>query len=281
MKVILCSEQTDALLDDVSDNKPKDSLQSENEENKSFKTSEKVLTTPAVRRLAIEHDIKLQEVVGTGRDGRILKEDVLNFIENKNKKTSEVIQRNVSEDKTSAQPKTLQKTKIEVKSGTDRTEPIKGIRKAMAKTMTQSLNIPHFGLSDEIDVSQLVELRPTLKHLAKQKSVSLSYMPFFLKAVSMALLEFPIINSSVDQKCENITYKGSHNIGVAMDTKQGLIVPNIKNVQNCSVLEIAEELNRLQQLGSKGQLSTEDLSNGTFTLSNIGSVRFCRTKQLF
>ena len=97
-------------------------------------------------------------------------------------------------------------------------------------------------------------------------------MPFFIKAASLALNQFPLLNSVVDEKCENITYKAAHNIGFAMDTKQGLLVPNIKNVQNLTIFEIAKDLNRLQDLGSKGQLSNQDLSNGTFTLSNIGSV---------
>ena len=264
----------DAVLDES--DKSSDSSQSENEENRSFQSSDKVLTTPAVRRLAIEHDIKLHEVIGTGKDGRILKEDVLNYMENKNKKPSERDEQIVEPSKSLVKPKPTLKPMLrsETMTVTDRTEPIKGIRKAMTKTMTEALSIPHFGLSDEIDVSQLVALRPTLKQIAKEKSIYLSYMPFFLKATSMALLEFPLINSTVDNKCENITYKASHNIGVAMDTKQGLLVPNIKDVQTLTVLEIAQELNRLQELGSKNQLSAKDLSNGTFTLSNIGSVRF-------
>ena len=256
--------------------KTSDSFQLEADSDRSFHSSEKVLTTPAVRRLAMEHNIRLQEVIGTGKDGRILKEDVLNFMANKTKpnidlKNETKVQKEV---KLEESVPSVERTIITdpMKTSTDRMEPIKGIRKAMTKTMTQALAIPHFGLSDEIDVTNLVQLRPTLKQIAKERSVSLTYMPFFVKAVSMALTEFPIINSTVDQKCENITYKASHNIGVAMDTKQGLLVPNIKNVHNLSIVQIARELNRLQELGARSQLSGADLSNGTFTLSNIGSV---------
>jgi 2-oxoisovalerate dehydrogenase E2 component (dihydrolipoyl transacylase) len=229
--------------------------------------------------LANEHNIRLTDISGTGRDGRILKEDVLTYIENSSKtsvvSTDESVAKPVDadSDKSKTQPKPTFKVREEAKTVSDKTEPIKGIKKAMTKTMTQSLNIPHMGLGDEIDVSQLVELRAKLKNLFKDRNITLSYMPFFLKAASMALLEYPILNSSVDDKCENITYKASHNIGVAMDTKQGLLVPNIKNVQNLTILEIAEELNRLQEIGAKNLLSSEDMSNGTFTLSNIGSVR--------
>uniref|UniRef100_A0A3Q2Q2Z5 Dihydrolipoamide acetyltransferase component of pyruvate dehydrogenase complex n=1 Tax=Fundulus heteroclitus TaxID=8078 RepID=A0A3Q2Q2Z5_FUNHE len=91
-------------------------------------------------------------------------------------------------------------------------------------------------------------------------------------AASLGLLHFPILNSSLDEGCQNITYKASHNIGLAMDTSQGLLVPNVKNVQSLSVFEIAQELNRLQTLGAVGQLGQAELSGGTFTLSNIGSI---------
>lgn len=93
-----------------------------------------------------------------------------------------------------------------------------------------------------------------------------------MKAASLALTQYPLINSSVDDNVENIIYRSSHNIGLAMDTKQGLIVPNVKGVQHLTILEIASELNRLQDLGNKAQLGTADLTGGTFTLSNIGSV---------
>ncbi|XP_054162038.1 lipoamide acyltransferase component of branched-chain alpha-keto acid dehydrogenase complex, mitochondrial-like [Oppia nitens] len=270
-------EQMDIILEEESDKSSKILLNATEDNN--FQTTDKVMTTPAVRRLAAEHNIKLKALKGTGKDGRILKEDVINHIENLSKQSVETkptksIDNKISETKTEMPSKLNPKTKVRETSKVfaDKTEPIKGIQKAMTKTMTQSLNIPHLGLSDDIDITQLVELRNKIKQMAKDRSISLSYMPFFIKATSMALNEFPILNSSVDDKCENITYKANHNIGIAMDTKQGLVVPNVKNVENLTILEIAEELNRLQELGTNNQLSTEDLSKGTFSLSNIGSI---------
>lgn len=142
----------------------------------------------------------------------------------------------------------------------------------MVKTMTAALKIPHFGYCDEVDLTALVKLREELKPVASARGIKLSFMPFFIKAASLGLLQFPILNASMDESCQKVTYKASHNIGVAMDTEQGLIVPNVKNVQARSVVDIAAELNRLQKLGSTGQLSTADLTGGTFTLSNIGSI---------
>jgi 2-oxoisovalerate dehydrogenase E2 component (dihydrolipoyl transacylase) len=101
----------------------------------------------------------------------------------------------------------------------DRTEPIKGIRKAMTKTMSKALTIPHFGYADEIDLTQLMQTRNHLKHAAEQRGVKFSYMPFFLKAASLALHYFPIINSSIDEAVENITLKVS------------LLFPPLKNTK--------------------------------------------------
>lgn len=225
--------------------------------------------------LALKNKINLHDIQGTGKDGRILKEDVLNFI-GKLDSSNKLAEINNAQEK-SYQTKTIDEKKtFELRSSVvlaeDKTEPIKGIQKAMVKNMTQSLKVPQFSLSDEVDITELIQIHPSFKRIADERSIRLSFLPFFIKAASLALNQFPLLNSVVDEKCENITYKAAHNIGFAMDTKQGLLVPNIKNVQNLTIFEIAKDLNRLQDLGSKGQLSNQDLSNGTFTLSNIGSV---------
>lgn len=236
---------------------------------------QKTLATPAVRRLAMENNIKLSEVVGSGKDGRILKEDILNFLE---KQTGAILPPSPKAEIMPPPPKPKDTplptpvAKPPVFTGQDRTELITGFRKAMAKTMTAALKIPHFGYCDEVDLTELVRLREELKPVASARGIKLSFMPFFIKAASLGLLQFPILNASVDESCQKVTYKASHNIGVAMDTQQGLIVPNVKSVQVRSVVDIAAELNRLQRLGAQGQLSTADLTGGTFTLSNIGSI---------
>ncbi|XP_075688338.1 lipoamide acyltransferase component of branched-chain alpha-keto acid dehydrogenase complex, mitochondrial [Rhinoderma darwinii] len=244
----------------------------------------KTLATPAVRRLAMENNIKLSEVVGSGRDGRILKEDILNFLA---KQTGAILPPSPQMEIIPPPPrKDLSKPPLKDKapsipvsftqpitfSGKDVTEPLKGFHKAMMKTMTAALKIPHFGYCDEVDMTRLVQLREELKSMAESRGVRLSFMPFFLKAASLGLLQYPILNASLDENYQNITYKAAHNIGIAMDTQQGLIVPNVKNIQVQSIFEIAAELNRLQSLGSSGQLGAADLTGGTFTLSNIGSI---------
>ncbi|ESO92635.1 hypothetical protein LOTGIDRAFT_120617, partial [Lottia gigantea] len=232
----------------------------------------KVLATPAVRKLAIEHNLDLSEIQGTGKDGRIMKEDVLIHLESQKAASSPDPVKIV---KPAASPPGVAPTetpKSRPVLGKDRTEPIRGITKAMVKVMQETLLIPHFGYYDDVDLTNLVALRREFKHHAEKQGIKFSYMPVFIKAASMALTDFPILNSSLDGKCQNVTYKAAHNIGVAMDTPEGLNVPNIKNVQSLSIFEIAEELNRLQKLGKAGKLGTNDVANGTFSLSNIGTI---------
>ncbi|XP_037105332.1 lipoamide acyltransferase component of branched-chain alpha-keto acid dehydrogenase complex, mitochondrial isoform X2 [Syngnathus acus] len=232
----------------------------------------KTQATPAVRRLAMENNIKLSEVVGSGKDGRILKEDILNFLA---KQTGAILPPSpFGEIRTSSpapKPPPLAASLRDL-AGKDVTEPLKGFQKAMVKSMMAALSIPHLGLCEQVDLSRLVALRAELKTEARGHGLKLSYMPFFIKAASLCLTRFPILNASLDESCQNITYKASHNIGVAMDTSLGLLVPTVKNVQLLSILEVAQELNRLQELGAAGQLGTADLSGGTFSLSNIGSI---------
>jgi len=150
----------------------------------------------------------------------------------------------------------------------------------MFKTMTKSLAIPHFLYADEIDFSGLAELRVRLnKGLAKAPVADiakLSFLPFIIKAVSMSLYQYPSLNARVDVDPSSskpvLIMRSQHNIGVAMDTPNGLLVPVIKNVSNLNVLAIAAELARLQTLATTGKLTSQDLTGGTITVSNIGSI---------
>jgi 2-oxoisovalerate dehydrogenase E2 component (dihydrolipoyl transacylase) len=154
----------------------------------------------------------------------------------------------------------------------------------MFKTMTRSLSIPHFLYADEVDFTSLVELRGRLNKVLFKSGLSdgqvskLSYLPFIIKAVSIALYKYPILNARVDVESANgngkpkLVLRSQHNIGVAMDTPSGLLVPVIKNVGSLNILGIAAELARLQSLAVVGKLSPQDMSGGTITVSNIGNI---------
>jgi len=104
------------------------------------------------------------------------------------------------------------------------------------------------------------------------RGIHVTYMPFFIKAASQALRSFPMLNANVDADATEVIYRGSHNIGFAVDSPRGLIVPNIKNVQAMSLLEVAQEMTRLQTLAAEGKLGEADLTGGTFTISNVGNI---------
>lgn len=178
----------------------------------------KVLATPAVRKMAMDHKINLAEVTGTGKDGRILKEDILKYLDQSASNAAPStpppppIPQQAAPQAEAPLKKSTPPPKIAVfKSlNTDKKEAIKGIRKAMVKTMSQANTIPHFSYCDEFKMNALVSLREHLKSLGKERGVNLSYLPFFIKACSMALHSYPVLNAHVDEKCENITYKVNH-----------------------------------------------------------------------
>jgi len=245
------------------------------------KRNVKVLATPAVRRIAQEYGVNLGDVRGSGKEGRVLKEDILAHVEGATPAPAPVFVPPVAarplapalqQAAAPPAPLPLPPRPSPVIAGKDRVEKTNVIVKAMTKTMVEALKIPHFGYKDEVEMTQLVKLRSELRAACLERGIKLSYMPFIVKACSLALLHYPILNSTLDAQSETITYKASHNIALAMDTPMGLLVPSIKGVQGLSVFEIAVELNRLQQLGVAGKLSTSDLSGGTFSLSNIGSI---------
>ena len=138
----------------------------------------------------------------------------------------------------------------------------------MLQSMTQSLTIPHFGYCDEIEMTKAMEFRRQLN----SEETKVTMMPILLKAASLALKKYPLLNSSLSECQTQLVQHASHNMGFAMDTPRGLLVPVIRDVQNLSILEIASEMERLQQLGQSSKLSGEDLSDCTFSLSNIGSI---------
>ncbi|TKR59792.1 hypothetical protein L596_029414 [Steinernema carpocapsae] len=223
----------------------------------------KKLATPAVRRIAMENKVNLSNVFGSGKDGRVLKEDVMRLL-------GQISTAPTSTSYTPHKPFTQCQVSHQLKE--DQIVPIRGYTRAMVNSMSEALKIPHFGISDEINVDALVQLRQHLKQLGKERNVKMTYMPMFIKAASLALAKFPSLNASADANFENIIHKARHNICIAMDTPGGLVVPNIKNCEQRNLWEIAEELNRLHEAGKRQRLSREDLTGGTFTLSNVGAI---------
>lgn len=221
-----------------------------------------VLSTPAVRQMARQHNIDLCCIAGSGKQGRVLKEDVLGYLASQSSQ-SEVAQ-------ASSQASTQVSTQA---SSQDRCEPIKGVQKIIAERMADSVaSIPHFTFIDELDVTELMELRANLVASHGTDELKITLMPLFIKALSLAMNQFPIINSRANKEFTELTYLTNHNIGMAVDGKTGLLVPNIKNVQQLGLLDVAAEVNRLSKAARSGVINPADLAGGTVTISNIGAI---------
>jgi len=233
----------------------------------------KVLTSPSVRKLGKENNIDLRTIIGTGPKGRVLKSDVLKVIDMNSGVT---VAKSTTPSSSAMESSNNNPHKSFVSSPTNEEDtviPIRGYNRLMVKSMTSSLEVPHMVYADEINVNALTEVRDSLRPLAKDMGVpKLTYLPFFIKAASLAMTKHPVLNSTIDVEEMTLTYHKEHRIGVAVDTDRGLAVPVLSSCQERSVLEIAEELNRLYSLAMEGNLAEDDITNPTFTLSNIGAI---------
>lgn len=233
----------------------------------------KALASPAVRRMARSLDIDLSQVPGTGKHGRVYKEDITRFQQG----ASNVSAPSATQVK-EAPVQATQASQTQVPTSTvtqraDTVEPIRGVKAVMARMMVESVSsIPHFTYCEEFDLTDLVALRESMKVKYSSDEVKLTMMPFFMKSMSLALSQFPVMNSQVNADCTELTYKARHNIGMAVDSKVGLLVPNIKDVQDKSILEVAAEITRLTQAARSGRVAPADLKDGTISISNIGAL---------
>ena len=218
----------------------------------------KSLASPAVRRLAKESGIDINLIKGSGNKGRVMKGDVTS-------NSLECVTRNASVPLKTADQLTAETPAESTK--------MRGLQAAMSKHMAHAwASIPHFTVSDECTVDNLLAIKQTLSAQFAQADIKLTLLPFMVKALSLAMREFPIINASVSQDGEAIEYHSSHHIGIAIDTPKGLIVPNIKDVQALSIYQIAQRIQELVKSAQHNQLSAEDLRGGTVTISNIGPL---------
>ncbi|MGB0895642.1 MAG: dihydrolipoyllysine-residue acetyltransferase [Parashewanella sp.] len=221
----------------------------------------KALASPAVRRMARSLDIDISKVTGSGKNGRVYKQDIEAFVAGNGNSPVPA----AANSSTAAEVATV--------SVTDRVEPIRGVQAVMARMMQESVStIPHFTYCDEIDMTDLMVMRKAMKDKYSSDELKLTMMPFFMKALSLAIKEYPVLNTRVNEDCTELTYLSSHNIGMAVDSKVGLLVPNVKDVQDKSILEVAAEITRLTKDARNGRVSPNDLKQGSISISNIGAI---------
>jgi len=225
-----------------------------------------VLASPAVRQFARDKNVALNSVAGTGPGGRVLKEDVEEAIK---KGTIDYGPQTMDQKQKEKVPSPLSM----VHGPKEERIPLRGLRRKIAEHMALSRRTAaHFTHVDEVDMTELVMIRESAKPAATEKGVKLTYLPFIMKAVLRALQKYPILNSSLDDATHEIILKKYYNVGVAVATDDGLIVPVIKNVDSLSVLDLAREIFRLGEAARNHKLTLDELKGGTFTITNIGSI---------
>ncbi|MFO7850716.1 MAG: dihydrolipoamide acetyltransferase family protein, partial [Spirochaetia bacterium] len=231
------------------------------------KPREKSMATPVARSYAKELGVDINEVEGTGTDGRVMKADIFKHYEAG--KTSR------SEAADSDTGRLESKKGADKAAATERTEEVQlsSIRKTIAKNMLESTrSAAHMSLFEEVEISELVAVRKKYKDIFAEQGIRLTYLPFFLKALTRALADFPVLNSEMDIEHNKLIYKNYYNIGVAVDTKDGLVVPVIRDVDTKDISQIAGEIEEKAQKAKDRKLSLDDFRDGTFTITSYGSI---------
>ncbi len=217
----------------------------------------RVQATPYVRKIARELGVSIEEIDGTGPHERITEEDIRKFTRGE-------------------RPSIKQEIKTKGKTQTVQDEeriPLRGLRKTISEHMVKSFHTSvHVTHVEEVNVDKLVELREQHKEKAKEKGIHLTYLPFIIRAVEIGLKKYPYINSSLDESTGEIVLKKYYNISFAVDTSEGLITPNVKRVDDKSIMQIAKEVQELAQKAKERKLTMNELKEGTFSITNIGSL---------
>lgn len=232
-----------------------------------------VLATPSVRKFARDNSVDISKVNGTGKGGKITREDVEAFLNGgaaAPAPTASASEAPAAEEK--AAPAAAAASAGNVSLEEERV-PFKGIRKAISNAMVKSAyTAPHVTIMDEVDVTELVAFRARMKSVAEKKGVKVTYLPFIVKALVAASRQFPALNAMIDEEANEIVYKKYYNIGIATDTDNGLIVPVIKDADRKSIWMIASAISDLALRGREGKLSPNEMKGSTISITNIGSA---------
>lgn len=222
----------------------------------------RVKAAPYTRKVAREHDVDIALVEGTGRGGRITVEDVLRYVKERDHGRTEAV--SVPAETQAAEKETTQQSEEQFD-----TIPFKGRRKQIAMKMSQSFfTIPHVCHFEEVDMTELLHFRKELKAMDENISVA----AFFIKALAIALKEYPVFNAKLDEENEVIRLEKSVHMGIAADAEEGLIVPVIRDADKKSLRVIHREMKELTQKAKENKLTVKEITGSTFTISNVGPM---------
>ncbi|WP_061810134.1 dihydrolipoamide acetyltransferase family protein [Rossellomorea vietnamensis] len=234
--------------------------------------NKRVIAMPSVRKYARENGVEIRQVSGSGKNGRVVKEDIDAFLSGDTKPAS-TQEEAKTEEKAPASESKPSAPKAPEGEYPETREKMSGMRKAIAKAMVNSKHTaPHVTLMDEIDVTKLWAHRKKFKEVAAEKGVKLTFLPYIVKALTSALREYPALNTSIDDATSEIVQKHYYNIGIAADTDKGLLVPVVKNADRKSMFSISNEINELAGKARDGKLSGDEMKGASCTITNIGSA---------
>ncbi|AXI08952.1 2-oxo acid dehydrogenase subunit E2 [Oceanobacillus sp. 143] len=228
----------------------------------------RVIAMPSVRKYARENDVNIQAVSGTGKNGRVLKEDIDNYLNG-----GQSLEATQAEESTDKSTDSKQAPVVSEGQYPESREKMTSIRKAIAKAMVNSKSkAPHVTLMDDVEVSALVAHRKKFKAVAADQGIKLTFLPYVVKALVSASKKYPILNSYIDDATDEIVEKHYYNVGIAADTDRGLLVPVVKNADRKSIFEISQEINELAVKARDGKLTPDEMKGASNTISNIGSA---------
>lgn len=229
----------------------------------------RIIAMPSVRKYARDKGADIRLVAGSGKNGRVLTSDIDAFLTKGATETQAVNTPADLAQQVDAPPAAA----VPQGEYPETREKMNSIRKMIAKAMVNSKHTaPHVTLMDEIDVTKLVDHRKKFKEVAAAKGIKLTFLPYVVKALTSALKEFPVFNTSLDDATSEIIHKHYYNIGIAADTERGLLVPVVKEADRKSVFTISNEINELAAKARDGKLAPNEMKGASCTISNIGSA---------
>jgi pyruvate dehydrogenase E2 component (dihydrolipoamide acetyltransferase) len=228
-----------------------------------------VAASPTIRRMARELRIDINLVEGTGPGGRISEDDIRNYAPGKRSKPKSEPQ---APEPPVIEPQDLKDKVSSDKWGNIDRTPMSKVRKLTAERLTKAWIAPHVTQYDKADITELEKLRKEFGDSVTKAGGKLTMTSIILKVIASALKAFPEFNASVDMENEEILYKKYYNIGVAVDTDRGLLVPVIKDVNKKNITKLSVELSELSEKARNKKITVNELQGGTFTISNLGGI---------
>lgn len=254
---VLEEEETAGVVGEVIASSEEIPPSTEGQSSTSKKSRKKTLATPVARKMAKDLGVDINTIEGTGPNGRVMKDDI--------KKAAEGSKEQAKKEEKQLVTHTSHEKEERI--------PLTSIRKTIAARMSESrFTIPHTTAMDEIDVTELDKFRKKYKEVLQDEGISLTYLPFIVKAIIKGLKEYPEFNSELDEENNELILKHYYHIGIATDTERGLMVPVIRDADKMSIVELAKAIEDITTRAKENKIELSELKGSTFSITNYGSI---------